>query len=263
MLDESQVYVMWTMNPDGLNTVWENDSWKRTNGRNVDLNRNYPIGWQLSCGGSSDNSGETWRGPEPFSEPETKTMRAFQDNRNFAKVMDFHSYAQQVRTNYGNCARLPKGIDDHFKVLQKPIAHKMNYEASRSCCMGGDIHYAYNRHGSLAYLVETGTAFQPPAAEKDNVIKGVWPGIKQFIQQPIGVSGVVTDGQTGEPVEADIKLPEYQFSQGETLHSGKRGHYHLWLPHGKHKLEVRAKGKPVKNVEVESKEGGNVHHIQV
>merc|ERR1712086_957754 len=76
ILDESQLYVQWTMNPDGLNTVWENDSWKRTNGRNVDLNRNYPIGWGLSCGGSTNSGGETWRGPPPFSEPETKTMRA-------------------------------------------------------------------------------------------------------------------------------------------------------------------------------------------
>ena len=115
ILDKNQVYVMWTMNPDGLNTVWSSDSWKRTNGRNVDLNRNYPVGWSLSCGGSTNQGGETFRGPHPFSEPETKTMKAFQENRNFAKVMDFHSYAQQVRTNYGNCARLPGGIDKDFE----------------------------------------------------------------------------------------------------------------------------------------------------
>lgn len=263
MIDESQVYVMWTMNPEGLNTVWENDAWKRTNGRNVDLNRNYPIGWQLSCGGSPDSSGETWRGPKPFSEPETKTMRAFQDNRNFAKVMDFHSYAEQVRTNYGNCAHLPKDIDDHFKVIRNSVADKMDYQASRSCCMGGDIHYAYNRHGSLAYLVETGTSFQPPAHEKDNVVKDVWPGIKRFVQQPISVSGVITDEKSGKPVEADIKLADYTFTQGEKFHSGKQGHYHLWLPNGKHKIQVRAPGKEMKELEVEAKDGGNVHHIKV
>merc|ERR1712196_357743 len=57
LVDEQQTYVMWTMNPDGLNTVWTNNNWKRTNGRNVDLNRNYPIGWGLSCGGSTNSGG--------------------------------------------------------------------------------------------------------------------------------------------------------------------------------------------------------------
>jgi len=31
--------------------------------------------------------------------------------------MDFHSYAQQVRTNYGYCATLPKGIDKQFEKI--------------------------------------------------------------------------------------------------------------------------------------------------
>lgn len=263
ILDGSQVYVMWTMNPDGLNTVWTKNSWKRTNGRNVDLNRNYPIGWSLPCGGSTDDSGETYRGQKPFSEPETKTMRAFQDNRNFAKVMDFHSYAQQVRTNYGNCAHLPGGIDKGFEKIRDQVANKMDYQASRSCCMGGNIHYAYNRHGSLAYLVETGTAFQPSSEEKDATVEQVWPGMKNFLQHPIAVSGIVTDEKTGDPLRAELKLPEYHFTQGERLESGERGHYHLWLPNGMHKVEVHAPGKPVKTLTVEAKEGGNVHHIKV
>jgi len=263
ILDKNQVYVMWTMNPDGLNTVWSSDSWKRTNGRNVDLNRNYPVGWSLSCGGSTNQGGETFRGPHPFSEPETKTMKAFQENRNFAKVMDFHSYAQQVRTNYANCVALPGGIDKDFEGIRDKVAHKMGYEASRSCCMGGNIHYAYNKHGSLAYLVETGTAFQPSSAEKDATVEKVWPGMKKFLQQPIAVSGIVTDEKTGNPLKAELKLPEYKFTQGEKLTSGERGHYHLWLPEGKHKVEVHAEGKDVKTVTVESTPKGNVQHIKV
>merc|ERR1712196_527913 len=250
-VEKDQLYMMWTMNPDGLNTVWTKDNWKRTNARNVDLNRNYPIGWDLSCGGSTDRSGETFRGDKPFSETETKTMRKLQENRNFAKVMDFHSYAEQVRTNYGNCAHLPKKIDQKFEQIRNKVANKMDYQASRSCCMGGNIHYAYNRHGSLAYLVETGRAFQPSAREKDATVKQVWPGVKKFLQQPISVSGIVTDKATGKPIPgASIKLSEYKFSQKEQHRSGERGHYHLWIPNGKHQVEVHAKGKPVKKMEI-------------
>jgi hypothetical protein len=263
ILDKNQVYIMWTMNPDGLNAVWNSNAWKRTNANNVDLNRNYPIGWSAACGGSTDKDGETWRGPKPFSEAETQTMKAFQENRNFAKVMDFHSYSQEVRTNYGSCAQLPKAIDQHFQQIRDAVAQKMHYTPSRSCCMGGNIHYAYNRHGSLAYLVETGNAFQPAPQEMQSTLTQVWPGTKRFLQQPISVSGVITDAETGQPVQAKLTLPGVDFKLKERLQSGKRGHYHLWLPDGPHKLEVHAAGKPVKKLTVQATEQGTVQNIKV
>jgi len=263
IVDNNQVYIQWTMNPDGLNTVWTTDAWRRTNGRNVDLNRNYPIGWAASCGGSTDTDGETYRGDEPFSEPETKTMRAFQEDRNFAKLMDFHSYARQVRTNYGSCAKLPGGIDQKFESIRNGIADGMEYQHSRSCCMGGDIHYAYNRHGSLAYLVETATAFQPPAAEKDAELVRVWPGVKKFLSLPIASEGKITDAATGEPLQAKIELPEFDFSLKEKNQSNKRGHFHLWLPEGEHKVVVTAEGKPPKTVTVKASDSGAINNIQI
>jgi len=46
----------------------------------------------------------------------------------------------------------------------------MDYVQARSCCMGGNIHYSYHHHGSLAFLVETATSFQPPSdAMKEEV----------------------------------------------------------------------------------------------
>jgi len=45
---------MWTMNPDGLAYTWSTDNmWRKNRNRNpggsygVDLNRNYPIGWDF------------------------------------------------------------------------------------------------------------------------------------------------------------------------------------------------------------------------
>jgi hypothetical protein len=45
VLDNNQVYILYTMNPDGLQSVWSGNAWQRANSRGVDLNRNYPIGW--------------------------------------------------------------------------------------------------------------------------------------------------------------------------------------------------------------------------
>jgi len=266
IVDNNQVYIMWTMNPDGLNTVWTSDKWRRTNANNVDLNRNYPIGWNLGCGGEKTKDGETYRGDKPFSETETQTMKLFQDDRNFAKVMDFHSYSNQVRTNYGDCASLPKSIDTRFKQIRDRVAKGMQYQASRSCCMGGNIHYAYNRHGSLSYLVETGDeegGFQPHEAYKNKVLRKVWPGMETFLLQPIDVSGVVTDASTGEPIQAELKLPDINFQLQERHISGKRGHYHMWLPAGPHKVEVWVDDQKRKTVTVKASDSGSVHNIEV
>ena len=47
-------------------------------GPQVDLNRNYPFGWDFSCGGSATMSSNTYRGPAAGSEPEMQTMVAWQ-----------------------------------------------------------------------------------------------------------------------------------------------------------------------------------------
>jgi hypothetical protein len=56
----------------------------------------------MSCSGSTDKYSEVYRGEYPASEPETQTMIAFQEDRKFAKVLDLHSYAEEVRPGYGN-----------------------------------------------------------------------------------------------------------------------------------------------------------------
>jgi murein tripeptide amidase MpaA len=74
-VDNNQVYVMWTMNPDGLTYVWTKDNMWRKNRRlnadktyGVDLNRNYPTGWNFTCAGSTKGSSDDFRGESPASE---------------------------------------------------------------------------------------------------------------------------------------------------------------------------------------------------
>lgn len=231
-------YPLRTLNPDGLNYVWTKDNWWRKNRRQnpnrsfgVDLNRNYNAGWNLSCSGSTSPSSETYKGPSPNSEPETKVMVAFQEDRKFAKVLDFHSYAEEVRPGYGSCGKMPAVLKSMFDSYGSELASKISYRRTTSCCMAGDIAHAFQHHGSLSILIETGRAFQPPEAEMRRVVKQVWPGTLYFLNLPIAIHGHVTDSN-GKPLRAQLVIDKLQFSYNEKFYSDEKrfGRYHLWIP---------------------------------
>lgn len=81
-----------TTNPDGFG-YWRKN--RRNNGDGtygVDLNRNYGYFWGLNNAGSSPSTtSETYRGPGPFSEPETRMMRDFCLAHNFLFTLNCHT----------------------------------------------------------------------------------------------------------------------------------------------------------------------------
>ncbi len=103
LVDNKVVWVIPMLNPDGhefslpTNSCWRKN--RRDNGDGtfgVDLNRNYGYKWGVS--GSSGNTNEkTYKGPAPFSEPETRAMRDFLRSRpNVRALVSYHSYSQAV-----------------------------------------------------------------------------------------------------------------------------------------------------------------------
>jgi len=97
----------------------------------------------------------------------------FQKDRRFAKVLDYHSYAREVRTIYADCATLPDEINNYFRSIAVDFADTIDYQQARSCCMGGNVHFGYHDQGSLAFLVETGTAFQPPREAMEEEVRAL------------------------------------------------------------------------------------------
>lgn len=262
VVDENQVYIVWTMNPDGLDIVWDSNKWNRVNARGIDLNRNYPVGFDMQCGGSATKGSETYRGEQPFSEVETQVMKAFQKEMNFAKLLDFHSYSQEVRHGYAWCGQLDSRVQDTFTQVSKQIAGGMKYEAAASCCLGGDISYAYNQHGSTPILIETADDFQPDGESLKAELKRVWPGVLRFLKMPIPVSGIVTDDAGNALLDAEILLPEYKFHFKEKKPVRPDGMFHLWVPAGKLKMQVKHR-QGVHEMHVDVDESGSVLHVKV
>lgn len=63
----------------------------------VDLNRNYDFHWQAS----PNKRMETYSGPAPFSEPETRAVRDLVQTHNFKYAVDFHSGTEMILYPWG------------------------------------------------------------------------------------------------------------------------------------------------------------------
>ncbi len=134
IVDHTELYFIPCVNPDGYlyneatnpngGGMWRKN--RRNNGGNsygVDLNRNYAYQWGIDNSGSSGNpSGTTYRGPSPFSEPETQLVRDFVLQHDFKVALNYHSYGNYVFMPWGyQAATTP----DHpqYRAMGKVMTH--------------------------------------------------------------------------------------------------------------------------------------------
>lgn len=141
LVDNREIYIAPVMNPDGY--VYNSDSggaesnWRK-NRRSpvppdigVDLNRNCGYKWGYDYWGSSGRPrDETYRGPSPFSEPETRIIRDFLATCRPRTCMDLHTFGRYnlYPWGYGNVrppdqAMLEEVVDtfranNHYPVSQ-------------------------------------------------------------------------------------------------------------------------------------------------
>ena len=250
-VNDNEIWVIPLVNPDGYAHVWNGNNLWRKNRKplpggeiGVDLNRNYAFGWAASCGGSQTPSSSTYRGPSAASEEEVQTMMAFLLDRRFAKVLDFHSAAQQVRRRYP-CAAMPSAFDTlNTDEADRLAQASQGEQTAPSCCLGGDIHQEMFQNTASTFLIETHTQFQPPFASAQAEIAGhVLPLIREALRTRIPVVGHVVDAQSGLGVEAQISVVGEMWLNGETRRSDPvTGRFHLWLPAGSWTLDFSAPG---------------------
>jgi hypothetical protein len=113
-LNALEIYFVPMINPDGHVYVQNNHggspgTWWRKNRRDngdgstgVDLNRNYGYQWGYNNSGSSPaGSSILFRGPAPFSEPETQAVRDFCNAHEFTVGFSYHSYGELLLFPWG------------------------------------------------------------------------------------------------------------------------------------------------------------------
>lgn len=153
----------WRKNRRSLTGVTVPAAQKNPDAYGVDPNRNYSYKWGDSSGGSSGSQvSQTYRGSDPFSEPETQNVRDIILGRTVVGVVTNHTYqATVLRTGGGNAP------EDH---LLEPIGARMakilGYENNGSVgypTTGTTDDWAYAAIGALGFTIENGAiGFHPP-----------------------------------------------------------------------------------------------------
>ncbi len=160
-VDSYEIWVIPMFNLDGNNKMWtENSMWRKNtrNGYGVDLNRNYPTGWN-SCKGSSANTGaQDYRGTAPASEPETQAMMNFVASIKPVFDISYHSYSEIVIYPFG-CRPNKTPTGQAVESIGQEIGKKLDYKPGTAWELlynadGGDIDWMYVEQQVIPFVIE-------------------------------------------------------------------------------------------------------------
>ncbi len=173
LVDNTEMYFIPCVNPDGyiyneINDPQGGGLWRKNRRLNfdgsygVDLNRNYGHEWGYDNIGSSDNPNfSTYRGTEPFSEPETKAVSGFCEAHQFSIALNYHTY--------GNLLIYPWGYNDTptaeaqtFADMAEAMVRQNSFVAGTGSetvgyvTNGGSDDWMYGAEGIYAMTPEVG-----------------------------------------------------------------------------------------------------------
>ncbi|HEK85725.1 MAG TPA: hypothetical protein ENO29_05165 [Candidatus Aminicenantes bacterium] len=172
IIDSAEIWIIPLVNPDGLDySIFNYRLWRKNRRFNpdgsfgVDLNRNYSFAWGYDNEGSSpEPSSDLYRGPGPFSEPETLAIKNLFQNNHFSAAISYHSFSQSILYPWGY-ANLPAEKEDLFQQLASTMAdliYRVNgrrYEVGRASASlyltnGNFTDWAYGFFQIPAFTIE-------------------------------------------------------------------------------------------------------------
>lgn len=193
LIEHSEIYIVPCLNPDGYmwneftnpggGGMWRKNRRDNTDGTyGVDLNRNYGYVWGYDNTGSSPNPDSgTYRGPGPFSEPETGAIKAFSETHQFQIALNYHAH--------GNLLIYPWGYVPSFQTpdstLFRAFAAEMTKENNFNWGTGNQtVGYLTNGVSDDWLYGEQETknkiyAFTPEIGRRYE--DGFWPSVQRII----------------------------------------------------------------------------------
>ena len=174
LLQTTELWFLLVANPDGYQYTFDHERLWRKNlrdnngdgqtqvGDGVDPNRNFPNHWGYDEEGSSSiQSSDTYRGPAPMSEPETRAMVGLLDRIGFAFQVNYHSNGQWLLYAEGWQTSTPTADDPIYYAmsgnLDDPAIDEFHPGLSSDVLYvtnGETTDYAHAVTGALAWTPE-------------------------------------------------------------------------------------------------------------
>jgi hypothetical protein len=230
MVDNREIWIIPMVNPDG------HEAGTRYNAHGVDLNRNYGYMPESST---------------PYSEPETQTMRNNALDNQFVLSLSFHCSGNIV--NYvWNHKTQPVADNPTVVYLSEQYGSHNGYwvvEGYDWYQTLGDLNdFSYGCRGDIDWTIEVQSSGEDQAwnLNRDAMLELI-------DEADMGLTGVVTNANTGEPIPATIWVEEAFWP---CFADPEIGDYHKILLPGSYTVHYQANGfqEKVFTVEVEADE---------
>ncbi len=233
LLDTSTVWIAPYVNPDGVVRG------SRYNARDVDLNRNYDYEWSPLAFRAGDG---------PFSEPETRAVRAHAAFAPALASLSLHSGATNIGYvwNWSRAAtpeeRLLEALAQGYADACDAPGFYATNGADWYVTHGDTNDWSYGRYGGMDFTVEVSERKAPDTEDLPSVLAWHRDAVRDFLTTPITLAGRVVDEVSGLPVHATLTLAREDLGTVSlTTHAGAGTFARVAAP-GRWQLEVEAPG---------------------
>ena len=215
------------VNGDGVTRVYP---------EGVDPNRGYDFNWNF--GGSPHPDSVSYRGSHPFSEAENRAMRHLAEMQPFVLSISYHSQGEVIFYPWVWDGK-PAPDDAVIRPLAEAVAGRirtMDGRGTYAVSPGGpssqSYAWLYGRKGVIDLIVEVGKGSHvfPPEVVPDLIASNL-EGVRAFLARAAGpgLAVRVRDAVSGEPLAAQVWLPQIENETVDRRHSDAR-FGRLWRP---------------------------------
>jgi PKD repeat protein len=248
LVNNVDIWINPLANPDGTYAGGNNTVYgaTRSNGNYVDLNRNYP---------DPDD------GPHPDGEdyqPETIAFMQLAEDHNFVISANFHGGAEVVNYPWDTWAKLTAD-DNWWYYVSRQYADTVHANSSTGyftdlnngvtngyawyTITGGRQDYMNYYRYCRESTIELSSNKMPPASSLPNFWNYTYKSMLNYMEQSLySLRGVITDAETGLPIEAEVYIEAHDKDNSQVYSSLPIGDYHRLLKAGTYSVTFEKYG---------------------